>query len=221
MDEKRCRIVLADDHNLIRHGLKNMIGGNDDMLVVGEVSSGEELLALLDVETVDLVILDISMKKIGGLEAAGIIKSKYPWIKILMLTMHDTIQYFQHAIHAGADGYLVKVDSEEELMIAIRKVQEGRNYISPVLAEEFTEDIINTFRGERKSPFLDLTKREKEILQLVVDGLTSREMAEKLNLSPRTVDHHRANLLRKSKMKNSVDLVNFAVRNGLATPTSF
>ncbi|WP_136807976.1 response regulator [Desulfosediminicola flagellatus] len=215
------RIVLADDHVLIRHGIKNIIAKNCNFQVVGEVSNGEELLSLLETEKVDLIILDISMPKIGGMEAVGLVKAKWSWIKVLILTMHKTKQYFYHAMTAGADGYLVKDDPDEELLTAIRKIQSGKKYISPVLADDFTDDVINSYQNEKKSPFQELTKREKEILQLVVDGYTSRQMADSLGLSPRTVDHHRSNLLRKFQMKNSVDLVNFAVRNGFVTPAKY
>jgi DNA-binding NarL/FixJ family response regulator len=221
VDKNPYRIVLADDHVLIRHGIKKLLSQDSDLQVVGEVGDGEELLHLLDQQTVDLVILDISMPKIGGMEAVGLAKAKCPWIKVLILTMHKSKQYFYHAMAAGVDGYLVKDDSDEELLIAVHKIQAGKNYISPSLADDFADDVINTYRKEKKSPFLELTKREREILQLVVDGFTSKQMADNLGLSPRTVDHHRSNLLRKFKMKNSVDLVNFAVRNGLVTPAKY
>lgn len=215
------RIVLADDHVLIRHGIKNLLSQNPGLQVVGEVSNGEELLVLLDSRLADLIILDISMPNIGGLEAVTLVRARYPSLKILIFTMHKSKQYFYHAMTAGADGYLVKDDTEEELLVAIRKIQSGKNYISPFLAEDFADDVINTYRKEKKSPFQELTRREKEILQLVVDGYTSRQMADKLGLSPRTIDHHRSNLLRKFGMNNSVDLVNFAVRNGFASPAKY
>jgi len=215
------KIVLADDHVLIRHGIKNLLSQNEELQVVGEASSGEELLLFLDNNPVDLIILDISMPNIGGLEAVTLVRTRYPQVKILIFTMHKSKQYFYHAMTAGADGYLIKDDSEEELLVAIRKIQAGKNYLSPFLAEDFADDVINTYRRERKTPFQELTRREKEILQLVVDGYTSKQMADKLGLSPRTVDHHRSNLLRKFGMNNSVDLVNFAVRNGFATPAKY
>lgn len=215
------RIVLADDHVLIRHGIKNMISQNADLLVVGEVSNGEELLDFLNGEEVDLIILDISMPKIGGLEALALVRAKYPLLKVLVLSMHKSRQYFYHAMTAGADGYLAKDDSEEELLIAIRKIQAGKTYLSPFFTDDFADDVIGIYRRERKSPFQELTKREKEILQLVVDGYTSKEMADALGLSHRTVDHHRSNLLRKFRLKNSVDMVNFAVKNGFVTPAKY
>lgn len=215
------RIALADDHVLIRHGIKNLLTGHDDLEVVGEVSNGEELIVLLEGTPVDFIILDISMPNIGGIEALTLIRDRYPAVKILIFTMHKSKQYFYHAMMAGADGYLVKDDSEEDLLAAIRKIQSGRSYVSPFLAEDLTDDMISFFRKEKKNLFQELTRREREILQLVVDGYTSKQMADKLGLSPRTVDHHRSNLLRKFGMNNSVDLVNFAVRNGFAVPAKY
>jgi len=216
-ENENFRILLADDHVLIRHGIKNIIKKDEKLQVVGEVSNGKELMAFLEESEVDMIILDISMPGIGGMEATGLVKSKYPLVKILMLTMHKNKQYFYNAMAAGADGYLMKDDSDQELLIAIEKVLSGKSYISPYMVDDFADDVINMYRSERKSPFLELTKREKEILQLVVQGYTSKKMAEHLNLSQRTIDHHRSNLLRKFNRKNSIDLVNYAVRHGFAT----
>lgn len=212
-----ARVLIADDHVLIRHGIKKIIQNDDRFDVIGEVSDGRELMAFIDRERADIVILDITMPGITGMEAISLVKEKCPWIKILMLTMHKNKQYFYNAMAAGADGYLLKDDSDKELIVALEKVQSGKSYISPYMAEDFADDVISMYRNEKKTPFQELTKREKEILQLVVKGYTSRKMAEKLNLSQRTVDHHRSNLLRKFNRKNSVDLVNYAVRNGFVT----
>lgn len=207
-------ILLADDHVLIRYGIKNIISMNEKLQIVGEVSSGEEIMDFLKDSEVDIIILDISMPGIGGMAAAKLVKSKYPWIKILMLTMHKNKQYFYNAMAAGADGYLMKDDSDKELLIAIDKLLSGKSYISPCMIDDFADDVINTYRTEKKSPFHELTKREQEVLQMVVQGYTSKKMAEQLDLSQRTIDHHRSNLLRKFNRKNSIDLVNYAVRNG-------
>lgn len=215
------KIVLADDHVLIRHGIKNLLSQQNDLQVVGEVSNGEELLLFLDSHAADMIILDISMPQIGGLEAVTLVRNRYPNIKILIFTMHKAKQYFYHAMTAGADGYLVKDDTEDELLKAIGKIQAGKAYISPLMAEDFAGDVFNSIRRDKKIPFQELTRREKEILQLVVDGYTSKQMADTLGLSHRTIDHHRANLLRKFGVSNSVDLVNFAVRNGFATPAKY
>jgi len=213
------RILLADDHALIRHGIRNLISNNPTLEVIGEVGDGEELLEFLKTKVPDLLILDISMPKLTGIEAVSRVKKLYPAIKILMLTMHKNKQYFYHAMSAGADGYLMKEDSDEELLLAIKRIQDGKSYLSPFLSQDFADDVISAYRNNRSSPFETLTKREREVLNLVVEGHTSKVMAEMLHLSPRTIDHHRANLLRKFDMKNSVDLVNFAVRNGFVTPS--
>ena len=217
MVDKKYTIVLADDHVLIRHGIKNIIKLNAELEVIGEVSNGEELLECLKMQVPDLVILDISMPKITGIEAVSLVKKKYPQVKVLMLTMHKSKQYFYHSMSGGADGYLMKDDSDEELLLAIRKIQSGKNYISPMLTDDFTADVINAHRNQQALPLRGLTKRENEVLQLVVEGYTSKDVAQKLCLSPRTVDHHRAKLLKKFSLKNSADLVSFAVRNGFVT----
>ena len=162
---------------------------------MGEVSNGEQLMVFLEDSVVDMIILDISMPGIGGMEAVGLVKNKYPWIKILMLTMHKNKQYFYNAMAAGADGYLMKDDSDQELLIAIKKVLSGKSYISPYMADDFADDVISMYRTEKKSPFQELTKREKEILQLVVKGYTSRRMAEQLTPKPA---NHRSSPLQPS-----------------------
>ena len=215
--KQQYRILLADDHTLIRRGIRNLISNNPALEVIGEVGDGEELLTFLKTSQPDLLVLDISMPKLTGIEAVSKVKKLYPRIKILMLTMHKNKQYFYHAMSAGADGYLMKEDSDEELLLAIKRIQDGKSYLSPFLSEDFADDVISAYRNNRSSPFETLTNREREVLNLVVAGHTSKVMAEMLCLSPRTIDHHRANLLRKFDMKNSVDLVNFAVRNGFVT----
>ncbi len=219
MDSKqdKYRILLADDHVLIRHGIRNLISNNPALKVIGEVGDGEELLTFLEEMVPDLLILDISMPKLTGIEAVGKVKKAYPQVKILMLTMHKNKQYFYHAMSAGADGYLMKEDSDEELLLAIKRIRDGKSYLSPFLSQDFADDVISAYRNNRSSPFETLTSREKQVLNLVVEGHTSKAMADILHLSPRTVDHHRASLLKKFNMKNSVDLVNFAVRNGFVT----
>lgn len=216
--EKRYTVLLADDHVLIRHGVKKIISRDNELDVIGEVGNGEELMKFLEKSVPHLLILDISMPKISGIEAISYVKKKYPQVKVLMLTMHKSKQYFYHAMSSGADGYLMKDDSEEELLLAIKKVQSGKTYISPILSDDFAFDVISAHRNHGTTPFQGLTKREYEVLQLVVEGYTSKDVAERLCLSPRTVDHHRSKLLKKFNLKNSADLVSFAVRNGFVNP---
>ena len=188
------------------------------MEVLAEAADGLELIELLKKEQPEMVILDISMPHMNGIEAVGRIKQLYPYIKILVLTMHSNSQYFYHSISAGAHGYLMKDDSDTELLHAIQMVREGKTYVSPQLSQEVTEEMVTAFRDQRKVPLVVLTEREKQVLQLVVKGYTSKKMAQMLCLSPRTIDHHRASLLKKFKMKNTVDLVNHVVRNSVVVP---
>jgi len=220
MNGAKYRIVLADDHSLIRKGLRTMIDQVDDCEVVGEAGNGRELLTLVRSRETrpDLVILDISMPGMNGIEAIGRLFEIEPELKILMLTMHGNIQYFYNAISAGAHGYLMKDDSDTELLKAIYAVRKGEIYVSPQLSGEVTREMITAFREHRPVPTVQLTEREREVLQLVVKGYTSRKMGEILCLSPRTIDHHRARLLRKFNMKNTVDLVKHVVRNAIVVP---
>lgn len=217
-EESLFTVLLADDHVLIRHGIKNIIKQDLKLQVIGEVSNGEELMEFMAKIIPDLLILDISMPKINGIDAVGLVKKKYPLVKILMLTMHKNKQYFYHAMASGADGYLMKDDSDEEILQAIKKVMAGKTYLSPILSDDFANDVISAHRNQQSPPFVGLTKREQEVLQLVVKGYTSKAMAEKLCLSHRTCDHHRSKLLKKFGLKNSADLVGFAVRNGFVPP---
>ena len=212
------RVMLADDHVLIRHGIRIILSSDENLEIVGEVSNGNELLERLQQTAVDLLILDISMPKVSGIELTDILKRKYPGLKILVLTMHNNIRFLRRAIAAGADGYLVKSDTEQEIVSAIHKIRQGATYISPCLENDFAEEMFNSYRQPASSrTFKGLTKREKQVLAMVVDGMTSKQIAARLNLSPRTVDHHRASLLKKFDMNNSVDLVNFAIKNGYVT----
>jgi DNA-binding NarL/FixJ family response regulator len=220
-NQNHYKILLADDHVLIRHGIKNIIMRDATLELLGEVSDGEELMKFLLKEVPDLLILDISMPKVSGLEAIALVKKKYPEIKVLMLTMHKNKQYFYHSMASGADGYLMKDDSDEELLVAIEKIRDGKTYLSPMLSDDFASDVLSAHRNQETSPFQGITKREEEVLKLVVEGHTSRVMAEKLCLSPRTVDHHRSKLLKKFKMKNTVDLVNYAIRHGFVSSDKF
>ncbi len=212
-----CRIVLADDHALIRHGIKKMIEENPLLKVVGEAADGLELLDLLRSTPADLVILDISMPNLRGIEAIREVRKIRPLAKILMLTMHKSEQYLCASIGSGADGYLLKEDSDTELLPAIDKVRQGEFYISPNLSSEFPEDVIASCRGRHRAEEGGelLTPREKQILQMVAEGVTSRDIADKLNISKRTVEHHRANMMKKLNIKRAADLIKYAIAKGL------
>ena len=208
------KIVLADDHVLIRQGLKKLIEENKSLDVVAEAGDGLELLDVLDTVVPDLIILDISMPQLRGIEVINEAKRLCPGTKILMITMHKSEQYFLCAMSAGADGYLLKEDSDSELLTAIDRVMHEDLYISPHLLEEFSDDLIRSYREKGIFPCETLTNREIEVLKLVAEGLTSKEIAELLSISIRTVEHHRANLLKKLNLKNTADLIKHAIQNG-------
>ena len=216
---KPYRIIIADDHSLIRQGIKTLIAREASLQLVAEAANGLELLRLLRHHGTDMVILDITMPQLNGLEAMTEIRKITPDIDILMLTMHTNSQYFFQAITAGAHGYLMKEDSDAELLQAIATIRSGKSYISPRLSAEVTDEVMMAFRDQGKVPMVVLSDREKQVLKLVAQGCSSREIGELLQLSPRTIDHHRASLLKKFKMKNTVDLVNHVVRNALLLPS--
>ena len=208
------RIILADDHVMFRHGAKRILEDNEGLCVVGEAGNGIELLKLLNRITADMVILDISMPGMRGIEAAREIKSIHPEIRILILTMHKDVEYFQHAIAAGASGYVLKEDADEALVSAVKAIQQGRVYVSPLLAEELTDSLFQLPTASKERDNARLTVREKEVLKLIAEGKTSREVADLFSISVRTVQHHRANLMRKLGMNKTADLVKYAIRKG-------
>ena len=208
------RIVLADDHALLRHGIKTIIEGGEGMVVVGEANDGLELLEVLKGITSDMVILDISMPGLRGIEATSEIKMIYPDIKVLMLTMHKRKEYFYHALSAGADGYLLKEDTATELFSAIKMIREGGVYVSPFFSAELQEDVARMCRDGGELPVERITTREREVLKLIAEGKSSKEMADLLFISAHTIRHHRANIKRKLNIKKLADLIKYAIREG-------
>jgi len=198
------QIVLADDHAMLRQGLKKLIEAKADMKVIGESADGVELLSFLSALTTHMVILDISMPNLRGIEAVREIKKKYPLVKVLVLTMHR--EYLHKAMAAGADGYLLKEDTDRELFSAIENIRQGRTHISLRLKEEIAAG---------KAPLsLPLSTRETEVLKLLAGGKRNKDISEILSISIRTVENHRASIMSKLGLKNIADLVNFAIQQG-------
>lgn len=209
------RIVLADDHVMFRQGIKNILEGAEDMEVVGEVGDGLKLLQFFKKVVPDMVILDISMPNLRGLEATREIKMISPDTKVLILTMHKDKEYVYHAISAGAEGYLVKEDADTELFAAVEKIRQGGYYISPLLSGELTHELIHARRnGQATPPSESLTIREREVLKLIAEGISNKEIADLLCISTRTVEHHRANIMTKLNIRKTVNLVKYAIRKG-------
>lgn len=211
-----CRIIVADDHALFRQGLKNLLGARPDLEVIGEAGDGLQLLDLLNQSLPDIILLDISMPNLRGLEAVHEIKRAHPRVKILILTMHKDKQYLEQAISAGARGYLLKEDTNTELFTAIEKIRRRRIYVSPTLLEELTEDWVLTLHDESNASLKieQLTVREKEVLKLIAEGKGSKEIADLLFISTRTVERHRANIMQKLDAKKTADIVRHAIQRG-------
>jgi len=214
----RYRIILADDHVLLRTGLKSILGKTAGLEVVGEASNGLELLNLLRKLKADMIILDISMPNLRGIEAIHEIKAIHPEMRTLILTMHKDKEYLHQAIQAGADGYLLKEDADTELFSAIETIREGKIYISPHLSNDLVDEWAQIRRGNGRpvSEPERLTTREKEVLKLIAEGKSSKEIADLLSISVRTVEHHRVNIMKKLTLKKTADLVKYALQKGYA-----
>ena len=211
------RIVLADDHVIIRQGMKAMINETAGLEVVGEAGDGFELLKLLDELQPDMAILDISMAGLQGIETTSQIRKKYPHLIVMILTMHKNREFLYHAISAGARGYLLKENSDIELFSAIEAVRRGAIYVSRLLAEDLSEDISRLIRGRRNSSSDLLSNRETQVLKLVAEGRTTREIAALLYISPRTVENHRARIQKKLELSNKAELIRYAIQKGIAS----
>jgi len=208
------RVLLADDHALMREGLRALLTTIPDIEVVGEVGTGREAESLILQLDPDVVLMDIAMPDLNGIEAARLIHLKCPAVRIVMLSMHATAEYVYRAFEAGASGYLLKEAASEEVITAVRTVHEGRRYLSPALAESVPD--LNS--GHARSPVDSLSARERQVLQLVVEGKTSSEIARMVHLSPSSVQTYRNRLMMKLGVRGVPSLVKFALEHGLTPP---
>ena len=215
---KSYNIVLADDHVIFRQGIKGLINKKPGLKVMGEVSDGKELLNLLKELSPDMVILDISIPGINGIDVAIETKELYPDIKVLILTMHKNKEYLYHSFSAGAQGYLLKEDSDVELFSAIDTIRNGGIYITHLMLKEMAEDLSNLYKGKDGHLSDLLTPREKEILRLIAQGKSNKEISGFLFISIRTVENHRASMMKKLKLKKTVDLIRYAIQKGYIIP---
>lgn len=210
---ERIDLILIEDHAMVRAGFRMLLEAQPDMAIIGEAESGAEGLAMLETVLPDVILLDVSMPEMGGAEVAETIKTQYPEVRILAVTIHDNQAYLLQMLDAGVDGYLPKRAAADELVNAVRAVHSGERYIHPSLVGALVNGYLT--RPEEKPKSRDLTPRQREVLELVADGLTSQKVAEKLGLSARTVDRHIENMLRRLKMHSRVELVRYAIREGL------
>ncbi len=212
----KIKIVLVDDHRLFLDGIKSLLSEVDFIDIIGEASSGNEALDLLTNIKPDIIMMDISMKGLSGIDVSKEITMLYPDIKIMILSMHTNEEFVINAIKAGAKGYLSKDTSKEELLDAIQIIQEGGECYSKLISENFLKSYVKKYKAEQS--LIEnkiLTQREIEILKLAVHGLSNKEIADKLFISTKTVDSHKNNIMQKLKLKNTAEMVLYAVKNKL------
>jgi len=215
------RIVLADDHMMFRQGIRRIIEEIAGLEVVGEVGDGIKILEVLKKTKPHMIILDISMPNLRGIEAIREIKKAFPDMKVLILTMHKSKEYLYHAFSAGAEGYLIKEDADTELVSAVETIRRGKAYISPLFSSELPDDLIQKYiEGKLKPPFEPLSIREREVLKLIAEGKSSKEIANLLSISIRTVHHHRDNIMNKLDIRKTAELVKYAIQKGYTSTTS-
>ena len=214
---KSVRVLLADDHALVRAGLRELLQKLPDVEVVAEANDGREALALVKSALPNLVLLDITMKGLTGLEAAERIVKDFPGVKVIMLSMHANEEYVLRALRAGVNGYIIKDAAIVELELAINAVVGGETYLSPNISRTVIENYLNR-TGGKSSSLEQLTPRQREILQLIAEGQSTKEIAFTLKLSVKTVETHRAQLMERLEIYDVAGLVRYALRVGLITP---
>jgi two-component system, NarL family, response regulator NreC len=213
---KVIRVFLADDHTIVRRGIRSLLEAVDGIEVVGEAKDGREAVEKVREIRPDVVLMDIGMPGLNGLEATIQINQVCPEVKVLILSMHTDELYVQHALQAGGSGYLVKQAAEAELLAAINAVNMGKTYLSPEISKEIVERYLRRSSDEETDDdYSILTSREREVLQLVAEGKTNKEIAVLLDRSVKTVDAHRTHIMSKMSVKNSAELVLRASRMGL------
>jgi len=214
----RTRIVLADDHAMVRRGLRMVLEAEPDMAVVGEADDGAEAVKLALDTDADLVVLDVAMPRMTGLQAAAELKQRRPELRTLMLSMYDSEQYFFEALKAGASGYVLKSAADRDLVEAVRAAVRGEPFLYPAAVSALIRDYLDRASQGEETPSDPLTPRELEIVKLVAEGHTTDEIASTLVISKRTVEHHRSHILEKLGMRDRVELTRYAIRRGLVEP---
>ncbi|MEX2299751.1 MAG: response regulator transcription factor [Bryobacterales bacterium] len=211
MTPKKIRILLADDHAVVRQGFGRILAAQSDLEVIGEVGNGREAVDLAEQLKPDVVVMDVSMPELNGIEATRRLMKAAPRTRVLALSMHKDSVYVREILRAGAQGFLLKDANDLDLLAAVRAVGQGQGYISPSVSEA----VLSDYRKHVTDPIDLLTSREREVLQLIAEGKTNKEIAAALNLSVYTVDAHRGRIMEKLNLHSTGEIVRFAMRNGL------
>src|SRR4030067_346794 len=214
---KPIRVLLADDHTLVRAGIRSLLENMEGIEVIAEAGDGREALRLVRTHRPDVVLMDIAMPGLNGLEAAARIAKKFPNVRVIILSMHVNEEYVLQALRAGAAGYMVKGADAAELEIAIRAVARGETYLSPMVSKHVVTDYIQRISGET-SPLELLTQRQREVLQLIAEGYSTKKIARTLKISVKTVETHRMQLMERLDIHDIAGLVRYAIRVGLVKP---
>ena len=211
------RVLIVEDHTIVRAGVRALLHGHEDIQVVAEASDGREALEVIGAHRPEVVLLDISMPELNGLEVVARVSRDYPSVRVIMLSMHQDEEYVIRALRAGASGYVAKTAGFEELHTAIRAVARGGMYLCPVISRRVLAELVRR-RSTEVSPFEQLTSRQREILQLIAEGHTTGAIARVLGVSSKTVETHRASLMERLNVHDIAGLVRYAIRVGLVTP---
>jgi DNA-binding NarL/FixJ family response regulator len=209
------RVLLADDHPIVLQGLRRLLESKPDFLVVAETGDGLEVLPLAERHQPDVLIVDLMMPGLNGLEVTRQVHEKLEGIRVIVLSMHKDDGYVIQALRNGANGYVIKDTGPAELVNAIHQVMEGHRYLSQVIADRFDDRFMLQADEQLEDPYDQLTGREREVLQLVAEGFSGQEMAQRLSISRRTVEQHRANLMRKLGLSNQREIVRYALKRGI------
>lgn len=220
--EKKIRVLVADDHTIVREGVRLLLEAQPDLEVVGEASDGQEAYELVKKLQPDLVVMDIQMPNWNGLQATRAIKQEFPHLHILALTMYESDEYFFQVLAAGASGYILKKAASTDLLAAIRAVHQGDVFLYPSVARRLVSDYLTRVKsGEEQSSYDGLTAREREVLKLIAEGHTNQVIAEKLVISPSTVQTHRNRIMQRLNLHTRAELIKYANRKGmLDSPSS-
>jgi DNA-binding NarL/FixJ family response regulator len=210
------RVLVADDHPIVRSGLKNLLDAQPDLEVVAEAADGAEAVAKALAENVDLAILDVSMPRLTGIQAAEELQKRKPELKLLMLSMYDSEQFLFASLKAGASGYVLKSDADQDIVDACRRTMRGQSFLYPSAVASIVRDYLE--RDQPGEDFDILTPRELQVLKLIAEAHTSKEIAAELVISVKTVERHRQNILDKLGMSDRVELTRYAIRRGLIQP---